>query len=335
MTFLSLLLPFAEAWQNQAWTGHWHWLRLIPAIWFVLVTGALMGRTSARTARNIAAELLLVISLPMFFLTVSTPTVWYVPYDEEDDDVSRYLRLDETVLYEQPALLEAALNEVKPGKPGVPELFFLGVGGHQQNVFLRETRAVETLFAERFDTAGHSLLLVNHKDTAHTLPMANLTSLRQALARMGERMNEEDTLFLLLTSHGTPDHLLSFQLWPFDFTDLSPKTLRQALDDARIKRRVVVVSACYSGGFMPALRDENTLVITAAAADRTSFGCNDENEFTEFGRAYFDEALRETRSFTRAFDLAAKRIAERENAKGLTPSLPQMQGGEGLQLAED
>ena len=44
--------------------------------------------------------------------------------------------------------------------------------------------------------------------------------------------------------------------------DIAPETLRHALDEAGIQRRVVVVSACYSGGFVPALQDEHTLVIT-------------------------------------------------------------------------
>jgi hypothetical protein len=72
-------------------------------------------------------------------------------------------------------------------------------------------------------------------------------------------------------------------------------------------------------------------VITAAAADRSSFGCGEEDELTEFGRAYFDEALRQTRSLEAAFHLAAARLAAKEEASGLQPSLPQIAGG-GAQL---
>ena len=340
LTLLVLLLPFVDAWQGWMW-WMWgrklRWLEWIPAIW-VTVAGTVQVRRLAvltHPVRLAGALLLTYGCLAWLFLCFSIPILWYVPEeDDEADYQEQYLRIDERVLYEQPRLLAAALDKVQAGKAGEPEIFFLGVGGHRQGVFMREVLSVEKLFAERFGTAGHSLTLVNNKDTVDSLPTANLASLRQSLARMGEQMNEEDTLFLFLTSHGAPVHRFIFDLWPFSFTDLTPEALRQALDDAHIKRRVVV-SSCYSGGFIPALQDANTLVITAAAADRTSFGCNVENGFTEFGRAYFDEALRQTHSFTRAFAIASKRIAEREKANGLTPSLPQMKGGEGLQLDED
>ncbi|MDR2113047.1 MAG: peptidase C13 family protein, partial [Candidatus Accumulibacter sp.] len=49
--------------------------------------------------------------------------------------------------------------------------------------------------------------------------------------------------------------------------------------------------------------------------------------FTDFGRAYFHEALRETRSFTEAFRLTAGRVAQSEEQQGRTPSRPQMARG--------
>jgi hypothetical protein len=141
---------------------------------------------------------------------------------------------------------------------------------------------------------------------------------------------EEDLLFLFMTSHGLADHRFSIKLPPLGFPDITPQMLRKALDDAGIARRVVVVSACYSGNFISALADENTLVITAASADSASFGCDDTNDLTDFGRAYFDEALRETRSFIEAFERARAIIASREAASGFTSSDPQIAGGESL-----
>ncbi|GHT85827.1 hypothetical protein AGMMS49543_17870 [Betaproteobacteria bacterium] len=257
--------------------------------------------------------------------------------DYEADSSRVWLKIDEKLLYAQPRLLAEKLASIAPGTPGKAEIFFLGAGGSEQGVFMREVITVEDLFRERYATAGHSLILVNNAATAERLPFANLESLRQALGRVGAQMNgEEDLLFLFLTSHGSKEHALSFSLHPFGFADLDPPGLRAMLDEAGIARRVVVVSACYSGGFIPALADEHTLVITASAADRNSFGCNDSNELTDFGRAYFDEALRQTRSFTAAFARAQARVAEREAEADLTPSLPQMAGGEALaaQLAD-
>lgn len=93
---------------------------------------------------------------------------------------------------------------------------------------------------------------------------------------------------------------------------MNPQVLRQILDESRIKWRVVVVSACYSGGFIEPLRDDNTIVITAAAPDRTSFGCSDENDWTYFGKAFFDESLRHENDLSVAFEQARRAIARRE-----------------------
>jgi hypothetical protein len=138
---------------------------------------------------------------------------------------------------------------------------------------------------------------------------------------------DHDVLFLFLTSHGSHDHRFSLSFWPLGLYDLTPSDLRALLDDAGIQNRVIVISACYSGGFVDALKDPHTLVITAAAGDRTSVGCSNEADFTWFGRAYFDEALRKTRSFTEAFALAAPVVAERERHEGFDPSNPQMVEG--------
>jgi hypothetical protein len=138
---------------------------------------------------------------------------------------------------------------------------------------------------------------------------------------------DEDLLFLYLTSHGSEDHRLSMGFWPLQLNDLDPQTLRDMLDRAGIRWRVIAISACYSGGFIDALREERTLVLTASDAQHQSFGCGAESDFTYFGRAY-DEALRATYSFTEAFERARTRIAEREKAEALTASNPQVFIGE-------
>jgi hypothetical protein len=102
------------------------------------------------------------------------------------------------------------------------------------------------------------------------------------------------------------------------------------LDRSGIKNRVVVVSACHSGSFVPALADPTTLVITAAHAERTSFGCEDRRQWTYFGDAYFNRSLRRERSFERAFERARRMIGRWETRERLVRSLPQIAGGEAL-----
>jgi hypothetical protein len=102
------------------------------------------------------------------------------------------------------------------------------------------------------------------------------------------------------------------------------------LDTSGIRWRIVVVSACYSGGFIDALKNDRTLVITASDASHASFGCGSESDFTYFGKAYFDQALRKQHSFIAAFEDARRIIAERELGEGRTPSNPQMYVGSAI-----
>jgi hypothetical protein len=123
---------------------------------------------------------------------------------------------------------------------------------------------------------------------------------------------------------------LAIHYRPLRLNDISAARLGAILADSSIRRRAVVISACYSGGFIPPLNDAASMVLTASAADRKSFGCSNENAWTYFGEAYFDQALSQTHSFTAAFQQAAQAIAEREAREKLEPSLPQSWVGEDI-----
>ena len=194
---------------------------------------------------------------------------------------------------------------------------------------MKEMNTVRALFDSRFDTRGRSLALINNTQSQTTVPIATTTALQAALTHVGGLLDpEEDVLFLFVTSHGSDEPAyLSVDNNGLQLTQLTPARLKAALAATPIKWKVIVVSACYSGSFIPALQDDDTLVITASRADRNSFGCDARNSMTDFGRAYFSEALKQTRSFTEAFKLASIRIAAREKAEGLTPSQPQMSLG--------
>ena len=220
----------------------------------------------------------------------------------------------ETALYNQRALLAQAIGALAPRDPGRINLFLLAVGGDgSQEVFRREVEFVRGQFAERFGTASRSIALVNSRTTVGTAPMATVTSIREALAALAARMDrEQDILFVFLTSHGSREHELVLNQNGMDLPDLSAAELGRLLRESGIRWKVVVISACYSGGFLDPLKDDGTLVITAARHDRQSFGCADENDFTYFGRAYFKEALPQASSFQDAFRKAEAIVREME-----------------------
>ena len=237
----------------------------------------------------------------------------------------------EAALYNQRALLTRAIDALAPREPGRTNLYLLAVAGDgSQEVFHREVDFVRDYFERAFHIAGHTLALVNSRNTVNTAPMATTTSIREALRAIAARMDRnEDILFVFLTSHGSKSHALTLNQDGIDLPDLPARELARMIADTGVRWKAVVVSACYSGGFIDPLKDEHTLVIAAARGDRTSFGCADDAEFTDFGRAYFKEALPSSGSFQEAFRKATALVDAWETQDGRTGpderSLPQME----------
>lgn len=236
----------------------------------------------------------------------------------------------EKVLYSQPRLIDEVMASIEPSHGNEPSTYFLGFSAwSQQDVFIREAAQARDVADERLGTRRRSLLLVNHVMALEEVPLATVTNLDLVLGRLGKVMNrEKDTLILFLTSHGI-ENIFGVQFPPFPINHLTPPRLREMLDNSGIKNRIVIISACHSGSFIPALRDANTVVLTAARADRASFGCDHKNDWTFFGNALFNQALRnETTHLPQAFDSAKRVIAGWEAAEKFTPSEPQIFIGE-------
>lgn len=288
--------------------------------------------TLPRRRRLLATMICVLLALYPLAAMERDRSLWHRALSAEELAEGHRAGLGEDHLYNQRELLERELAAVQPGRPGIAEIYFVGMAGDgQQNVFMKEVNAVSQLFRERFGAAGRVVRLINNRREQGKAPIASVTSLAAALNRVGQVMNrDEDILFLFLTSHGSKDHRFALDLWPVEFHQLGPQRLRQLLDASGIKQRVIVVSACYSGGFIEALKNDDTLAITASAPDKNSFGCSNEAEWTYFGKAYFDEALRQTFSFVEAFELAKPAIAQREQAEEFDPSEPQFALGSAI-----
>ena len=238
-------------------------------------------------------------------------------------------RIDvEAVYYSQPGLMRKALAGLSPSRAERPEIYFVGAATFAgQAVFMREVQTARSIVDERFGTHGRSMLLINNRDTLASVPLANTANLTETLTALSSIMDpEKDLLFLYITSHGSPGEI-AVQLPGFSPNQITPEGLRQMLAASNIKNRLVVISACYSGSFIPALEGPDTVVLTAARPDRTSFGCSDERDWTYFGDAFFNHALRQTHSFTDAFGLARKLVARWEAEQKVDASEPQIAAG--------
>ncbi|MFS2160567.1 C13 family peptidase [Pseudomonas sp. Pseusp122] len=236
--------------------------------------------------------------------------------------------LEEGILAQGP-LLEKALAAVPVSTPAV-ELYSLVVGGDgKQSVFMREADYVNNLLASRFGATGQ-ITLVNHRDHMSDRPMATRENISRAIQTLAMRTGPEDLVFIYLTSHGTHDHQLVLDQPRLELADLPANDLAAVMAPLKNRDKVIVISACYSGGFIPALKDERTAVITASRADRVSFGCSEEADFTYFGDALFAKALVETDDLQQAFNEARAEVAKREIADNFEASEPQIWAPKGV-----
>jgi tetratricopeptide (TPR) repeat protein len=193
-----------------------------------------------------------------------------------------------------------------------------------QDVFESEAKGAAQIVASRFGGAPAAVRF-NSKNreeaTAETLA-ATLQS-----TAMGMDV-DNDILVVILTSHGSPAGVAVKT--PSREAILSPLDLFTMLDATHVRHRIVIVSACFSGVFIPPLADPDTLVITAADANHPSFGCRNGNTWTYFGDAFFNMALRRTANLREAFALAGVAIRKRETQNHFEPSNPQIAGGENI-----
>ena len=307
----------------------------VAGAWLLAVVVRMVHAIAPRAglSRTFAAAVVFTLTwlVPMF--AVARSVLFFGPLTEHQAHEAEQTRHDELV-FAQADLVRDAEGWLAPERPGVTDLYFVGAAGWaDQDVFGREVLFARSTMDERFDTRGRSLLLANDPSTRGVLPLVATPTLRHALRAVGMRMNrEEDVVFLFVTSHGSTKGLA---LRPprdgaFDDETLTPQTLRSMLDSAGIKWRVLVVSGCESGVFIEPLANEFTLIATAAADDRNSYGCATGNAFTDFGRAVFSEQLYVERSFPRAFANAARAIDKREVEADLRTSRPQVFEGSSI-----
>ncbi|HEX6398724.1 MAG TPA: C13 family peptidase [Steroidobacteraceae bacterium] len=262
------------------------------------------------------------------------PSLW-VRADEQmhalkgaDGEWARMAR----VQFGQQARIDADIAALAAEVPDVPETYFVGFAGYGgQQVFAREIALAAQVVGDIFDTQDGSLRLVNDQRDVEAWPIATEHTLDYALRRLGKVMGAEDILFLALSSHGERDAALKVTNAGLAPGRIRAEHLAQMLRESGIGWHVVVVSACFSGAFVDALASERTIVITAAAADRKSFGCDDRRHLTYFGEAFFKNALPAAPSLRAAFDAARAEIAQREARMGVPPSIPQAHFGAALE----
>jgi hypothetical protein len=190
-----------------------------------------------------------------------------------------------------------------------------------QGVFRAEATGAAQVVAGRFETGAIDVQYNSKKGGR-----ATIEGLTRSLQTAANHLDaEKDVLFVILTSHGSPDGLAIKAGRRTQM--LTPSHLADELAKTGVRYKVVIISACYSGIFIPRLANPDVLVITAADANHPSFGCQDKAKWTYFGDAFFNVALRQAVSLKDAFLTARSLIRKRELREHFEPSNPLMAGG--------
>jgi hypothetical protein len=287
------------------------------------------GLRSIAGQRQIRAAMTTVLLAVGFVFFTSNlyvyPTLWTEPDPESAENSATSRNNAEELLISQPARIGAQLAHVIPAATTNPSVYFVGFAGvGRQRVFAEEIKLAARQVAARYGSSDRTVLLLNDRRDVDSYPLATVTGLKLALKGIAARMNlDQDVLFLALSSHGSAQPSISVSNGYLPLRDLSGADLADALHASGIKWKVIVISACYSGAFIDALRDDNTIILTAAAADRTSFGCSDNRNLTYFGKAFYRDAFARSTSLRDAFSRATIDIASREQREGIKASYPQ------------
>jgi hypothetical protein len=260
------------------------------------------------------------------------PDVW-TPLEAQVAEPGDALADAEAILFGQPGRIDEALSAVARDKSPTSKAYFLGFAGvGDEKVFAQEIGLASRVLGERYDMAARTLALINDQRDLERAPLATVSGLKYALRGLASRMNlDQDVLFLSISSHGAKDPAIIVSNSELPLQDLTDDDLADALSESGIKWRVIIISACYAGAFIESLRDPHTIVITASAADRTSFGCSNDRDLTYFGEAFYRDALPGARSLRDAFDTAKAAIAARESREHVDASNPQAYFGKAME----
>lgn len=154
--------------------------------------------------------------------------------------------------------------------------------------------------------------------------LSDVDTIRREFTRLARQSS--GGCFVYFTSHGGANGIV------VNNALMSPREMAQMVNEACADRMTVaVISACYSGVFIPLLKSDTRMVMTATREDRTSFGCGETNRYTFFDQCVI-ESIPMAPNFPRLAVKVQDCVAAREKAERVdTPSEPQVNIGTTIQ----
>jgi hypothetical protein len=189
-------------------------------------------------------------------------------------------------------------------------------------------RDVAAAFERRGFSAGALAQFSLHPDL-YPADHAARSELGAVATRLRALASHAPGCLVYVTSHGSPNGIV------VDNRIVPPATLQRMIGGAcGSKPTAVILSACFSGVFLPALAAPNRFVFTAARRDRSSFGCGESDRYPFFDGCVIEDLPR-ARDFIDLADDVKRCVAAREDSEGMRPrSRPQLYVGPAFRAAE-
>jgi hypothetical protein len=223
------------------------------------------------------------------------------------------------------ALLRAQLLKAEQSAPPpAGRVIFAGFALHSQSKAFRGDVLTAESWVEKVDPAAVVFKLDNPVlGQSDDWPYATAENVAVVLKKVAELARPQDKVVILFSTHGNTD-VLSINFANQYYPPLRGAWLAEQLAVLGSTPTVLLLSACHSGSFVPTLRAPSRVILAAAAADRSSFGCNVDSSNTFFIDALLNQERSGEKSLVELMDAAKVDIDKRERAMGLTPpSLPQ------------
>jgi hypothetical protein len=265
-----------------------------------------------RRRRVFAAAAGLLVVAPIGLAPLVGPLdPWWREYDAAQSHPDAMNPASEPVLAAQQFMMDRALDQLADERPGVTDLYFVGFAPDARRPgFVSDVDAAQRVMDDRWHTKGRSIVLVNSPLTVAERPFATITHLREAILEIGVTIDtDDDVVMVYLAGSSTGNHVLTAVNPPLELIGLSAQGLRQLLDAAGIRWRIIVVSTCNAGAWADALKDDETAVIASSAADVRGRDCAGGIASSSFGEAFFSDAMRHNDDMTLAFAAARRRLA--------------------------
>jgi len=226
-----------------------------------------------------------------------------------------------------PGIVLALLTVMAPVKADTAtahhRLFYIGLALYPESWSENDVVALSDELQRTSDFQTVPLIASNLITARRIYPVADNATIASIVRSVAERAASDDLVVVHISTHGAPG-LLASRIGNHPTTAVTGQALASRLAPLAGHNTVVILSACYSGSLIDALRAPDRIIMTAARADRSSFGCAAGNRHTFFGDAELDGFAQPHRSLRQVFAAIRDDVARMERADDYTPSEPQV-----------